>query len=63
MLHGMTVCPNALMLEPNILTVVYICFIKNNTKAVKSQFELARRRKFSGEQQRQQSVNVSELSV
>ena len=37
MLHGMTVCPNALTLDPNVLTVVYICFIKNSAKAVKLQ--------------------------
>ena len=28
MLHGLTVCPNALTVDIYVLTVVYICFIK-----------------------------------
>ena len=28
MLHGLTVCPNALTVDVYVLTVVYICFIK-----------------------------------
>ena len=37
MLHGLTVCPNALTVDVYVLTVVYICFIKK-AKAVKLQF-------------------------
>ena len=37
MIHGLTVCPNAVRVDAYVLTVVYICFIKK-AKAVKSQF-------------------------
>lgn len=37
MIHGLTVCPNAITVDAYVLTVIYNCFIKK-AKAVKSQF-------------------------
>ena len=40
MLHGMTVCPN-------VLTTVYICFIKKHAKAVKSELTFLHRARWN----------------